>query len=66
MPTTFKETQGSGMLESKQHTVQEPVEEVIDMVNKALKEKTEFVTVTGEDGKKYSVTARRIRNIREV
>jgi hypothetical protein len=48
------------------HTVQDSVDELTDDVNAALSSKTKFVTVTGEDGKKYSVEASRVRDIKEV
>jgi hypothetical protein len=63
MPTQFHTTQGMG--NSQQHRVLESVDEVTDAVNAALSTKTKFVTVTGEDGKKYAVTASTVGGIRE-
>jgi hypothetical protein len=65
VPTKFSESQAGGMVESKEHTVQEAVKEVTDRVNAALRMNTKFVTVTGEDGKQYSVEAELIHDIRE-
>ena len=47
------------------HTIQESVEDFTAEVNAALDTKTKFVTVTGEDGKKYAVEASLVDGIKE-
>ena len=63
VPTQFRTRQGAG--NPVQHTIQEPIDEFTAEVNAALGTNTKFVTVTGEDGKKYAVKAATVFNIKE-
>lgn len=63
VPTQFYTSQGMG--DSLQHEIQESVEDFTSEINAALDNKYKFVTVTGVDGKKYSVEAAKVGGIKE-